>query len=583
MPSMLPSDTTPQEVREQLARLLRSRGFAQSPRMARFLRYTVEEALAGRGDTLKEYLLGMEVFDRRSSYDPRVDPIVRVEARRLRAKLRHYYETEGRADALRIEYPTGKYIPRFATAGRSEAPPAAAGGKTVAVLPFANLSAQPDTDYFSDGLTAELIHALTRVDGLRVVAWSSAAEWKGRAYDREEVARRLDADAVLEGSVRREGGRVRIAVRLVDARAGVYLWSETYDRDTVAIFAIQEEIARAIAAALEGKLVSPAPAARPNLEVYNLYLKGRYQWNKRTEASLRESIAFFEQAITRDPGYAPGHAGLADAWSLLVDFGHLHPREGMPRAKSAALRALELDATLAEAHTSLGFIRSLYDWEWKEAEAHYLRALELNPSYATAHHWYAVDYLANVDRIAEAFDHMRQARKLDPLSAALQSGEGLLLMLSRRYEEALEYLLRLSERLPDYHRVHTALGRVYGFLGRYEEACASLHRGIELAGELPNAYGALGQIYALAGREEDARRQLAKLEEIGARRSAPPTAFAFIHTGLGEYGRALDCLEEAAARRELPLSGLRVHPGYDALRGHARFQALLERVGLASV
>jgi TolB-like protein len=275
---------------------------------------------------------------------------------------------------------------------------------TVAVLPFSNVGAGPEDAYFSDGLTEQLIHELTRVRGLRVLAWSSASKLRGREDDLQRAAREVGADHVLVGSVRRDGDRVRIAARLLQTATGYYLWSESYDRELEDLFAIQESIARAIAGTLERTLSARQrpPLSTQRVEAYDLYLRGRYLWNQRTKEGLEQGVECFGQALAADEGFALAHAGLADAYCLLAEYGIMEPRRAMPLARAAALRALELDPRSSEAHTSYAMIRSLHDWQWDEAEALYRRSIELNPGYATAHHWLAIDLLPQLGRFAEA-------------------------------------------------------------------------------------------------------------------------------------------------------------------------------------
>jgi serine/threonine protein kinase/tetratricopeptide (TPR) repeat protein len=460
---------------------------------------------------------------------------------------------------------------------------AAGRDRSIAVLPFANVSPDPDSEYFSDGLTEELIHELTRVQGLKVVAWNSAAQLRGREHDIQAIGEQLNVHAVLVGSVRKAGERVRIAARLVETAKGYYLWSETYDRQIQDLFAIQEEIARAIAQTLIRTLAdrrAPAVVSRQpgNLEAYTLYLKGRYFWNSRTPEGLRKGVECFEQAIAADEGSALAHAGLADAYCLLADYGLMHPREAMPRARSAALKALDLDSRSAEAHASYALIRSLYDREWEEAEAFYRRALELNPSYATAHHWFAVDYLGMQGRFDEAGREIEAARQLDPLSMIILEGRPYLLMLAHRYDEAIDDCRELARLDPTYYKFFTAMGRAYTQKGDYAEAVALLQKGRAMAGDLPNILGALGQTHALAGQRAEARQFLEELSRQSARKYVPSTSFALIHAGLGENDQALDWLEKGAEQRELPLSTLKVHPAYDSLRGEPRFTALLRQM-----
>ena len=557
--------------------------------MSRFLRYTVEQTLAGKGAEIKESLLGIEVFDRAADYDSRIDPIVRVEARRLRTKLRQYYECEGSADALVFEFPTGGYTPVFSRrAAAAEPPPApppaAPSRKTIIVLPFANLSAESENDYFSDGLTQELIHALTKIEGLMVVAWNTAQQLRGQESQTGEIARRLQVSTVLEGSVRRAGKRVRITAQLVEAASGVYLWSETYDREMSDLLALQEEIARAIVSVLQLRLgTGREPALRRSggsFEAYNFYLKGRFAWNRRTEIGLRQSITFYERAIREDPGCALAYAGLADSYSLLCDFGLSSPVECMPKAREAALKALELDPTLAEAHTSLGFIRSAYDWVWEEGRQHYLKAIELNPGYATAHHWYGCDLLAPQGNIDGGIQEMAIARQLDPLDAILHESESYLFMLGRRFEEAERRYCAVLDQAPDLHKAYTGLGRTYALQGKYREAIEMFEKGRAIVGDVPSLLGALGQVHAWSGNRDQGRAYLSRLRDCSSRVFVASTCFALVHAGLGEKTEALDWLEYGCARREIPLTWVKVHPAYDSLRGEPRFQELLRRMGL---
>jgi serine/threonine-protein kinase len=577
-------------VEDQLRKILASKPFAQSARISRFLRFTVECALNGATEQLKEYVLGMEVFDKKDSYDPRVDPIVRVEARRLRSKLKSYYESEGAADLVVIEFPKGTYVPRFH--GNNAAPLHRAPQyqtlrpQAIAVLPFSNLSPEADTEYFSDGLIEELIHGLTKIEDLRVVAWSSAARLKGQPYDVREIGRQLNVGTVLVGSVRSSCERLRVMAQLVDTADGRYLWSETYDRQMQDLFAIQEEISSAIVRTLRIKLMDRpgAPAVRHgayNLEAYNLYLKGRFQWNKRTAEGLKKGLEYAEQAIAVDPSFAPGYVGVADSLILLTEYGLMSPESSVPPARSAARRALEIDPGLAEAHASLALIRSIYDWDWVEAERHYRRAFDLNPGYATAHHWYSVDYLTLLGRFDEALEEIELAEQLDPLSPIIREGEGFIFMVSKRFEEALEEYRQILEFDPFFYKAYTSMGRAYTQMGRYDEAIGMLLKGKLLSGDVPNILGALGQTYALAGRRSEALRVLDELDRLSQSRYVPATSFAMIHVGLGEKERALEWLEAGLQRHETALSSLRVHPAYDPLRGEPRFKALLETLGLA--
>lgn len=552
--------------------------------MVRLLRFCVEHTVNGRAAELKESVLGGEVFDRGPGYDPRLDPIVRVEMRRLRSKLNAYYERTPGAE-FRIEFPTGSYAAHFVpaddrgatiTSHAPQAPPA-----SVVVLPFKDLHAAADDEYFSDGLTEELIHVLTKIEGLRVIAWSSANKLRDTG-DLRSVARELDAATVLTGSVRRAGDRLRITAHLADAVSGQFLWSETYDRKPEDVFRIQEEIAQAIAASLQVQLLGCAPAATAadpkRIKAHDLYLRGRFQWNKRLPDSLERAISYFSEAIASDPNFAPAYAGLADGYSLRADLGFAHPREVMPQARAAAERAIELDPQLADGYASLGIILGLYDWKWDAAEQAYRRAVSLNPGYVTARHWYGCDYLALLGRFDEALREMQVARDLDPLSYTINESYGYVLLCSRRYDEAVAVYQEARELEPFYYKHFSSLGRAYIQLEKYEEAIGMLQQARAIAGDVPNVLGALGQAFGLLGRKQDARRILSRMSTVAARKYVPSTAFALVHAGLNEPEQAIEWLRKGFNGRELTMPALLVHPAYDALREVPEFTAIVQRI-----
>jgi TolB-like protein/Tfp pilus assembly protein PilF len=569
--------------REQIQKIASSEMFENSTRMQRFLCFVAECVLTGRGKDLKEYLIGVEVFDRPASFDPRQDPIVRVEARRLRSKLDDYYNGPGRADELLVEFSKGTYAPRFVW--RHAAPEPESNPKSIAVLPFRNLGPEPDHAYFSEGLSEELIHLLTTVPGLRVMAWHSSARLKSSQYDLARIRQQLRVDILLSGTVRRVGDQLRITAQLIDTADGRYLWSELYERRMQDLFAIEEDIASAIVNTLKIRLgsrpVSPATRQKgSNLDSHNLYLLGRYHTNRRTAEGLTKSIDCFEKALSLDPDNARAHGALAETYSLAADYGVRTPSECVSLAKAAARRALELDPMLAEPYTSLAFLRSNYDWEWHEAERLFRRAIEINPGHATAHQWFGVDYLANLGRWDEAFEELEIAMRLDPLSAIILQGKGYMFLLVRQYEKALQCYQELLDFDPYFAKGLSAVGRVLTQTGKYAEAIEMYKKARALAGQVPDILGALGQTYALAGMEDYARQTLEELSELSKHRFTPATCFALIHVGLGETETALQFLEMGAERHDLPLSALKVHPVYDPIRSEPRFQALLRRVGL---
>jgi TolB-like protein/Flp pilus assembly protein TadD len=579
---------SPEEIRAQVDKIAASRLFARSERLCRFLRFCVDQALEEKGDQLKEQLVGVEVFDRRGDYDPRTDPIVRVEARRLRSKLKDYYTSLGRPDCVVIDFPKGAYVPCFRM--RNAATPLARSNRTgdmaeeqsIAVLPFTNLTPEAGTDYFSDGLTEELIHLLTRVPRLRVVAWSSMSQLRGREQDLTGIRQQLKVATVLRGSVRRTSNRVRVTAQLIDAESGAYLWSEAFDRQLENVLAIQEQIARAIVDTLQLTLAwrgTGASRKSPNLKCYNLCLQGRFHANKRTPEGLRQSALCFEQAVIADDSCADAYAGLADAYSLLADYGAADPEGVVPKAKIAAERALRLDPQSSEAHVSLAFIHSTFDWEWAEAESLYRRAIELNPGYSRARHWYGTDYLALLGRFDEGLREVQMARHLDPLSPIIAEGCGFVYMLRRDYETALREHQQLTELDPLFYKAYSSKGRVLCLMGRYQEAIASLERARSLAGDVPNILSATAQTLALAGFVWEARTLLEELQALAKTRWVPSACFATVYLGLGDNQTALDYLEAACDRKEQAVNGLKVHPLYDPLRSEPRFQQLLERIG----
>ena len=570
----------PSAIRRQLEKIAAHGLFARSDRMARFLRLAVERTLDGTADELKEYLIGVEVFDRPASYDPRVDPIVRVEARRLRSKLKAYYEGDGQQDAVIFEFQTGTYAPEIRL--REDGVPGAPQpeSNTVAVLPFANLSASAENDYFSDGLTEELIHALTKFSGMRVVAWNSAARLRGVEQDVLEVRRQLRVANVLTGSVRIAGSSLRVRVQLIDTATGVYLWSETFDREMQDVFAIQEDIARAIVRTLRVQLAGGTEAdlvarSRPTVSSYDYYLKGRYHLHRRTPEELERSLQNFQAAVAADPGSALAYAGMADAYCLQVDYGMLHPADGFPKSRAAATRAIELDAGLAEAYPSMAVIRAHWDREWADSERLYRKAIALNPGYATAHHWLSTDFLALVGRLDEGLAEIEIALELDPLSSIIRDGRVSFSIMLRRYDEAVRGYQELIEFDPTFYKAYTQMGRAYAQLGRYSEALAMLQKGRSLAGDVPNVMAAIGQVFGLSGDEASARGVLAQLTARAQDRYIPCTCFALVHLGLGEKERALEWLEKGCEQRDLPMAMAKVHPIYDPLRGEPRFQNIL--------
>jgi len=455
--------------------------------------------------------------------------------------------------------------------------------ESIAVLPFADMSPQKDQEYFSDGITEELLNVLAQVKGLRVPARTSSFAFKGTNADVREIGAKLDVETVLEGSVRTAGNRVRITAQLIEVDTGYHLWSESYDRDLSDIFAVQEEIARAIVDQLCGPRSGAAltvKTATGDREAYDFFLKGRYAWNRRTEEGLRQAIHFFEQAVSEDPLYAEAYAGLADAYVLLGYFGHLPPHEVYPRAKAAALSALGMDDSLASARTALAAVLLWYDWDWEGARREFERALADRPTYATAHQWYGGGYLTTVGRLDEAVEELKHALRLDPLSLILPTGLGRVYYWARRYDEAIRRFRHVLELNPAFVVARTWLGATYLQLGRVEEALEELRAASGAAGKSPMIRMETGRAYARAGRAAEAREILAELAREAETGYVSPDFPALLHAELGETDAAFEWLERAWRDRSTALVTLRIEPAFDPLRSDPRFETLLHRVGL---
>ncbi|MFQ5798088.1 MAG: tetratricopeptide repeat protein, partial [Bacteroidota bacterium] len=389
----------------------------------------------------------------------------------------------------------------------------------------------------------------------------------------------------LEGSVRKAGNKLRITVQLIDARTEEHLWSEEYDRELKDVFTIQSDIAHRVARALRVQLMAGEKRqiekkTTENLEAYDFYLKGRASLDKRTEERFNRGIKYFELAIEKDPACAPAYAGLADAYGLLGLFGALPPREVMPKAKRAAVKALEIDDALAEAHTSLGFVRSVYDWAWLDAEREFRRSIELKPSYATGHHWYAVTYLTPMRRLDEAIAEMKRAQELNPLCLTTNEWLGTELLFARQYDKAIDQFQKTLEVDPNFPPAHFYLAQTYVQKAMHKEAITEVQNAITLSGRLPRTVATLGRIYAVAGEVEKAQKVLDELKELSKRRYVPSYYVALIYVDLGQMDQAFQWLEKAYEERESELVFLKVDPSLDSLRSDSRFIALLKKTNL---
>ena len=481
---------------------------------------------------------------------------------------------------------SGEHISRTST-DDTRALRARRASKTIdslAVLPFDNASRDPEYDYLSDGITASLINILAAVPKLRVMAQSTVFRFKGGAIDPQAAGRDLNVRAVLTGQVMQSAGSLRIGAELVDVATGSRLWGAQYDRKSGDIFAIQDDISNEISEKLKLQLTH---AQKKKLtrhhtedpEAYRIYLKGRHHWNRWTEEGFYKAIEYFQQAIEKDPAYALAHAGVADSYVLLGWNSYLAPKDAFPKAKAAALTALQFDPDLGEAHTPLAAVLWLYDWQWPEAEKEFKRSLELNPTYPTANHWHA-ESVMTMGRHAEAIAQMKNSQALDPLSLIINVAIGWAYYTARRYDEALAQLKQTVELDPNYPVTYWILGMVHRTLGRNATAIAEGEKGVRLSGGSPLMRAALAHSYGKAGRKKEALQILDDLTSLSKCKYVAPHFFAGIHIGLGENDRALDYLEKSYEDHSHWLIYLHIDPVMDDLRDEPRFQDLLKRVGL---
>jgi len=461
------------------------------------------------------------------------------------------------------------------------------GERTIAVLPFTNASPDPDNDYISDGITDELIHALAHVEGLRVASRSSVFALKGRREDVRAIGAMLRVSAVLEGSVRRSGDRIRITAQLSDAGDGRLLWSERLEKEGGDILELQDELAATIVATLRTSLLVPGPLGEfaprrrtANPRAYHLYLRGRHAWNKRTGADMVRAVEFFEQAIAEDPGFALAYTGLADAYAQYVDYRAMPVAEGLGRAREEAKRAIALDDSLAEAHTSLAWVLFIYDWDWAAAEQEFRRALELDPSYASAHQWYSW-YLAAMGRMGASLAEGERSVELDPTSVSIRRSLGWLHYYARTPQLGLPHIQRALVMNPESHDTQLLLGVMLTQAGRLAEARDAITAALDVAPE--DSYGllSLAHVDLLQGRRHEAEAVWDRLEALARVRYVSPTDFARLALVLGRIDTAFEWLDRMHAERRGWLVYLKVDPLFDPVRLDARFQNLLRRMRLA--
>ena len=605
-------------MKDCLEKVLSSPGFARSWSISRLLRFLVSQALDGAAAPVKEYTLGVEVFERGADFDPNADNIVRVQARNLRTRLQEYYAVEGSNDPIRIEFPKGSYQVQFQSVTSAPAAPAeiperpfqwwiagatiivilvAAGivlwrlrtassdkssePHVVVVLPFTNLDRTPDNDYFSDGLAEELINSLAKIEGLGVIARSSAFRFRGAEREVKQIAQELKATDFVEGSVRKRGAQIRVAVHLVDVATGQTIWSGQYDRDLNDAVRTEEEIAYGVAATLKLRL-SPGRAKSHNAtnqEAYDLYLKGRYYWNKIDPADSGKAIALFEEAIRTDPSFAPPYVGLAAAYGTQTVLNLVPPRENWPRTKAMLIRALELDETNAEAHTLSGGVAAWYEWDYERSETEYRRGVELGPGSVIAHQYFA-SMLGAMGRAREADEEMDKALRLDPLNNFAKWAKAQLLYWKGDMAGAKSILAELYRRNPELPYVSDWLGVVHSLSGEHSQAIRVLEEASKRFPGNPNLYGPLGYVYGKAGQPEKVRAVLANLEVMGRSRYVAATNQSYVYLGLGDHKMALQYLAQACEERAIRPPWILVDPRFRDLRNEPGFDKLIAHVNL---
>lgn len=615
----------PAAVRQQLERILTSDGFRDAGRIGPLLAFLVDRTLAGEIASLKESVLGVEVFQRPADYDPRTDPIVRVEARRLRSRLEEYYQANP-GEPVRILLPKGGYVPVFelqqpgAPAVRPEPPqpppqqqqPAARfhmsgpalvfimvtvmslgigvflylGSRArkeskpaIAVLPFRNLSSDPDNQYFTDGLTIELIEALTRIESLRVVSWNSAARFRGKAESLGELRGQLNAAAVLDGAVRKQGNTIRVTAQLVDTTRGNTLWSQTWDRESKDAFRIQEELAKSIVYALRVQMSAEPDqvlnrVGSTSSEAYEDYLRARYHRNSFSRESMALSGDYARKAMERDPAFAPPYALLASNIVLLSYYREMPAQEAAAQAKQLAMKAIALDPRSAEGHAALGTALAMGEWKFAEARTHLLKAVELNPGSAVAHLAYSLNYLLPMARLLEAEAEIKRALQLDPLDFWSNMVTGYILQqMPGREAEALPYYDKAAEIFPKFNDLHWDRGMALAFAGRKDEALAAFRHCANLRGDRDWQPGPVEM--ALLGEKDKVAEAVARDPRLDPIQAARALAMA------GLVDQALQKLNQAYAESDRQMMFMKVDRRLAKLHGRPEFEALVRKIGLS--
>ena len=577
------------KVREQLARIIHGKSFEGVERLKSFLSFIVTETLEGRGDQLKEYVVGAYALDKGSDFDARNDPIVRVQARRLRTRLARYYAEEGQADEIAIELPKGGYVPAFR---HREAPqpvrvaPTAnyISRNTVVVLPFDDLSPDGSLAFLCSAISQEVITSLMKMDKLRVTLAPQSRQ--SVTSEQQQTTPAASAATIVGGSIQKLGEQLRITCQLIDGASGEYWWSESRELAVKDIsFALQDEIAGVISEKLRSGLSDNGWRSRSrhqpqNLAAYNLYQQARYNLDQRTEEGLLRAVELFEKVIAEDPEYSQAYAGLANAYELLGHYGAIAPVEVWTKAPSNAGRAVLLDDSSSDAHTALAHVKSTQDWDWAGSEEEFRRAIQLDSRNSTAHHWYAMSCLAPMGRLDEALQEIQTANSLDPVSSIISRDMALVYYYRREFDLALEQCDHTIALNPHFTPAYWALGLVQEQRGEFDESIAALKRAIELSPRSPRMKGSLGRTLALSGNRRDAELILLELHALSSDRYISPFEVASIHFALGQTEQGFEWLKKAFQDRCFELISIKVDPQFDALKNEPTFLELAGRLHL---
>lgn len=575
---------TAEAVRAQLERIAKSDVFRQAERQRRFLRYVVEQALKGNSSRLKGYTIGIEVFDKGQEFDPTLDSIVRVEAGRLRSKLRDYYHSFGAQDRILIELPKGAYAPSISAVKERPAGVEVAAASSIAVLPFRNLSVDAAPDYFSDGMTDAVITALARNKSIKVISFTSVMRFKNTQRSVPEIAEELGVSHVLEGTILKDADEVRVTAQLIEGSTDHHVWTETFEREQAGVIRMQRELAEAIATQLAQE-VSPsrrrAVGRRIDPAAYEVYLLGMAYRRRLTRESFEKAIECFTKAIEIDPEYAAAYSGVASCYCAMGSYGFEleAPDRIIPKGLEYSRKAMQLDGDQVDPHTYCAIMTLKYGWDWKEAERLFRKALQLSPNDARAHLQFSL-YHESLGAHDQAIQEAEQARQVDPLSAEANMNLAWQLHQAGKQEEALARLNWTLDLNPAFWGVHWGSGRVYLALGQVDEAIEAFGKSVDSKGGYTIPLQGLGYACAVNGDRGRALEIIGRLDEIARDAYVSPYYTAAIYAGLGEADRSFEYLEEAFALRSRSLAWLKVAKEFVSLRSDVRFADLVRRIGI---